>query len=99
VSDGHAKKEGDIPSRVLFMLVNGSRASLISRTTFVFLSMTGKIRVNLAMCPGYHDFGGGTRTPAIPGAQTTSRVGEGRVEVIIFSNGRPSWKRAAAKHR
>ena len=72
LSDGHAKKLGDIPSRVLFILVNGSRASLISRTTFVFFSMTGKIRVNLAMCPGYHDFGGGTRTPAIPGAQKTS---------------------------
>ena len=46
--------------------------------------MTGKIRVNLAMCPGYHDFGGGTRTAAIPGAQTTSQIGEGCVEVIIF---------------
>ena len=45
------------PSRVLLILVKGSRESLISRTTFVLLSKAGSILVNFIMCPGNHDGG------------------------------------------
>ena len=45
------------PSRVLLILVKGSRESLSSRTTFVLLSKAGSILVNFIMCPGNHDCG------------------------------------------
>ena len=47
------------PSRVLLILVKGSRESLSSRTTFVLLSKAGSILVNFIMCPGNHDGGPG----------------------------------------
>jgi hypothetical protein len=47
------------PSRVLLILVKGSRESLISRTTFVLLSKAGSILVNFIMCPGNHEGGPG----------------------------------------
>lgn len=50
-------KFNNAPSRVLLILVKGSRESLSSRTTFVLLSKAGNIRVNFIMCPGNHDGG------------------------------------------
>ncbi|KAF5310841.1 hypothetical protein D9619_007839 [Psilocybe cf. subviscida] len=52
--------QDNAPSSDLFMLVSGSRESLISSTTFVRLSNAGNIRVNLLMCPGYQDGGIGS---------------------------------------
>lgn len=42
------------------MLVNGSRESLISRTTSVLVSNAGSIRVNFIMWPGNHEGGVGS---------------------------------------
>ena len=54
-----AENNNNIPSRVLLILVKGSRESLSSRTTFVLLSKAGSIRVNFIICPGNHDGGPG----------------------------------------
>lgn len=48
------------PSRFPLMLVSGSRESLSSRTTSVRVSSAGNCRVNLVICPGYHDGGTGS---------------------------------------
>jgi hypothetical protein len=43
------------------MLVRGSLESRSSRTTSVWVSRVGSIRVNFIMCPGNHDGGIGNR--------------------------------------
>jgi hypothetical protein len=50
----------DVPSSLLFMLVNGSLESLISRTTSVFVSSAGSMRVNFIICPGNQEGGIGS---------------------------------------
>jgi hypothetical protein len=47
------------PSKVLLILVSGSRESLSSSTTSVRVSKAGSIRVNFIICPGNHDGGMG----------------------------------------
>jgi hypothetical protein len=43
------------------MLVSGSLESRNSRTTSVWVSKVGSIRVNFIICPGNHDGGIGNR--------------------------------------
>ena len=59
-SDGETENNNNTPSRVLLILVRGSRESLSSRTTFVLFSKAGSIRVNFIMCPGNHEGGPGS---------------------------------------